>query len=48
MLKSWVGESGKEVRTVDTMADDFMRLSLNVISAAGIFNHSDPLSYILF
>ena len=45
MLKSWVGESGKEVRTVDTIADDFMRLSLNVISAAGIFNHSYSLPY---
>lgn len=35
MLKSWVGKDGKGGRTTDRIMDDTMRLSLNVISAAG-------------
>lgn len=35
MLKSWVGEDGKGGIKVDRVMDDTMRLSLNVISAAG-------------
>ncbi|KAJ9653402.1 cytochrome P450 [Neophaeococcomyces mojaviensis] len=35
MLRSWVGPEGKGGRTTDRIMDDTMRLSLNVISAAG-------------
>ena len=38
MVRSWVGESGEEVRTVTSIQDDMMRLSLNVIGAAGKFS----------
>lgn len=35
MLESWVGEQGDHVRTIATVADDTMRLSLHVISRTG-------------
>jgi len=41
MLISWVGQDGKGNRTVDRLMDDTMRLSLNVISAAGFGRRMD-------
>ncbi|KAK5077624.1 putative P450 monooxygenase [Exophiala xenobiotica] len=41
MLTSWVGDDGKGNRTVDRLMDDTMRLSLNVISAAGFGRKMD-------
>lgn len=41
MLKSWVGLDGKGNKTVDRLMDDTMRLSLNVISAAGFGRKMD-------
>lgn len=41
MLTSWVGADGKGNKTVDRLMDDTMRLSLNVISAAGFGRKMD-------
>lgn len=41
MLASWVGSDGKGHKTVDRLMDDTMRLSLNVISAAGFGRKMD-------
>ena len=35
MVTSWTGVDGNESRTINTMADDTMRLSLHIISRAG-------------
>lgn len=41
MLASWVGADGKGHKTIDRLMDDTMRLSLNVISAAGFGRKMD-------
>lgn len=41
MLSSWVGQDGQGHQTVDRLMDDTMRLSLNVISAAGFGRRMD-------
>lgn len=41
MLTSWVGADGEGHKTVDRLMDDTMRLSLNVISAAGFGRKMD-------